>query len=133
MGKTYSEDLRLKALAALDGGMKKMAVHRAFGISRSTLDDWLGLRAHQGHVAPAPRQGRAGQGFFDALVFEAFAVRHKEATLREMQEAWEGEQGQRLSEKTFSTWLLKLGWTRKKRASSTVSDTKTSGEPFSKS
>lgn len=133
MGKTYSEDLRLKALCALDGGMKKMAVHRAFGISRSTLDDWLMLRASQGHVAPLPRQRRARQGFFEALVFEAFAVRHQDATLRGMQEAWEGEFGQHLSEKTFSNWLRRLGWTRKKRALSTSSARRTSGALSSKS
>jgi len=133
MGKAYSEDLRLKALAAIDGGQKKMAVHRAFGISRSTLDDWVLLRAEQGHVAPAPRKERTAQGFFDALVFEAFAQRHCHATLRGMQEAWEGEHGQHLSEKTFSNWLLKLGWTRKKRAGSTASDTKVSSRPSSKS
>ncbi len=133
MGKTYSEDLRLKALAAIDGGQKKMAVHRLFGISRSTLDDWLGLRAHQGHVAPVPRQQRKGQGFFDALLFEAFAVRHKEATLKGMQKAWEDEHGQHLSEKTFSNWLGKVGWTRKKRVFSTGSDTKTNAGSSSKS
>ncbi len=133
MGKTYSEDLRMKALEAIDGGLKKMAVHRAFGISRSTLDDWLMLRASQGHVAPAPRQQRARQGFFEALVFEAFALGHKDATLRGMQEAWESQHGQRLSEKTFSNWLRKLGWTRKKRALSTSSDTKTNGGSSSKS
>ncbi len=133
MGKTYSEDLRLKALAAIDGGQKKMVVHRLFGISRSTLDDWLLLRDRQGHVAPLPRKERAGRGFFDALVFEAFALGHKEATLRGMQEAWESEHEQRLSEKTFSNWLVKLGWTRKKRASSTLSDTKTNAGSSSKS
>lgn len=133
MGKAYSEDLRLKALAAIDGGQKKMAVHRAFGISRSTLDDWLLLRAGQGHVAPTPRKKHTGQGFFDALVFEAFALRHCHATLRQMQEAWEGEHGKHLSEKTFSNWLLKLGWTRKKRALSTPSETNTNGASSSKS
>jgi len=133
MGKAYSEDLRLKALAALDGGLKKMAVHRAFGVSRSTLDDWLKLRCEQGHVAPVPRKERPGQGFFEALVFEAFALRHQGATLRQMQEAWEGEFGQHWSEKTFSNWLKKLGWTRKKRAFSIESDTKTSAAPSSKS
>lgn len=129
MGKTYSEDLRMKALAAIDGGQKKMAVHRVLGISRSTLDDWLLLREEQGHVAPLPRQQHARQGFFEALVFAAFAQRHQHATLGQMQEAWESEHGQRLSEKTFSNWLVKLGWTRKKRVLFTPSDTKTSGPP----
>ena len=115
MGKAYSEDLRLKALAALDSGMKKMVVHRAFGISRSTLDDWVVLREQQGHVAPARPVGRTGKGFFEAQKFEAFALRHQEATLGQMRLAWERDHGQLLSEKTFSTWLRRIGWTRKKR------------------
>jgi len=95
-----------------------------------------------------PRKGHASRGFFDALVFEAFAVRHKHATLGQMQEAWEGEHGQKLSEKTFSkktfskktfskktfsNWLGKLGWTRKKRVLSTPSATRTNDKPSSKS
>lgn len=116
MGKSYSEDLRLKALAALDGGMKKMAVHRVFGVSRSTLDDWLQLREQQGHVAPAKPPGRTGKGYFNARKFEAFALRHQEATLGQMRLGWEREHGQLLSEKTFSSWLKRIGWTRKKRA-----------------
>lgn len=124
MGKAYSEDLRLKALAALDGGMKKMAVHQAFGIARSTLDDWIVLRAQQGHVAPARPVGRTGKGFFDANRFEAFALRHQEVTLGQMRLCFEREEGQLLSEKTFSTWLRRIGWTRKKRVGFTPSETK---------
>lgn len=124
MGKAYSEDLRLKALAALDGGMKKMAVHRAFGISRSTLDDWVALREQQGHLAPPRPVGRTGRGFFNAAKFEAFVRRHQEATLGQMRRSWEREEGQLLSEKTFSTWLARLGWTRKKRVGFTPSETK---------
>lgn len=126
MGKSYSEDLRLKALAALDGGMKKMAVHRAFGISRSTLDDWLELREQQGHVAVARHPGRTGQGYFDAKTFEAFARNHQEATLGQMRLLWQRQHGQLLSQKTFSTWLCRIGWTRKKRVGSMPSGTKPS-------
>lgn len=122
MGKSYSEDLRLKALAALDGGMKKMAVHRAFGISRSTLDDWIMLR-DQGRLAPARPQGRTGKGYFDAAKFEAFALHHQEATLEQMRQAWQREHGQLLSCKTFSTWLSRIRWTRKKRVGFMPSET----------
>jgi transposase len=126
MGKSYSEDLRLKALAALDGGMKKMAVHRAFGVSRSTLDDWIVLREQQGHVAPPKPPGRTGKGYFDALKFEAFALRHQESTLGQMRLGWKREHGQLLSEKTFSTWLRRIGWTRQKRVGFMPSEMKAS-------
>jgi len=123
---SYSEDLRLKALAALDGGMKKMAVHGAFGVSRSTLDDWIALRQAQGHVRPSRSLGRTGKGFFDAVRFEEFALHHQEKTLGQMRAAWESECGQCLSERTFSNWVRRLGWTRKKRVGFTPSETKPS-------
>lgn len=114
MGKAYSEDLRLKALAALDGGQTKMAIHKSFGIARSTLDDWIALREQQGHLTPVARRPRTSQGFFNAARFEAFAHQHGHKTLGQMRLVWHQEQRQLLSEKTFSTWMQKIGWTRKK-------------------
>lgn len=122
MGKPYSEDLRLKALAALDGGQKKMAVHKSFGIARSTLDDWITLREQQGHVCPAPRPTRTGRGFFNVEKFESFAREHGHKTLGQMRVVWQEQHGQLLSEKTFSSWLARIGWTRKKSRGSTPSE-----------
>lgn len=122
MGKAYSEDLRLKALAALDRGMKKMAIHQSFGVARSTLDDWIALRLQRGHVAPVARRARTGQGFFNGALFEAFARQHGHKTLGQMRLLWQQEQGQLLSEKTFSTWMQKIGWTRKKSRGYTPSE-----------
>lgn len=102
MGKAYGEDLRLKALAALDGGMKKMAIHQNFGIARSTLDDWIQLRLQQGHVVPVARRPRTGHGFFNAKEFEAFVHQPGHKTLGQMRLVWQQEHGQLLSEKTFS-------------------------------
>ncbi len=125
MGKTYSEDLRLKVLAALDGGLKKIVAHRLFGISRSTIDDWLLQREAVGHVRSQPRVPRKAKGALgDWGVFEAFALRHQEATLEQMSVWWEEETGRKLSRNTFSLALRKLGWTRKKRAVSTGSETR---------
>lgn len=95
MGKPYGEELRLKALVALDSGMKKMGVHRAFGVSRSTLDDWVKLRYKQGHVRPA-RPVERGKGYSQAASFEAFALRRPECTLGQIQTDWERETGQHL-------------------------------------
>lgn len=122
MGKAYSEDLRQKALAALDGGMKKMAIHQSFGIARSTLDDWIQLRLRQGHVAPVARRARTDQGFFNAALFKAFAHQHGHNTLGQMRLLWQQEHGQLLSEKTFSTWMQKISWTRKKSRGYTPSE-----------
>jgi len=126
MGRAYSEDLRLKALAALDNGQKKMAIHKTLGIARSTLDDWIALREQQGHVAPARPVGRSGKGFFNACLFESFAHRHGHKTLGQMRLLWQQEHEQLLSEKTFSTWMQKIGWTRKKSRGYTPSAMKAS-------
>ncbi len=87
----------------------------------------MGLRERQGHVAPARHPGRTGKGFFETGKFETFARNHQEATLGQMRVAWEKEHGQLLSEKTFSTWLSRIGWTRKKRVGFTPSEMKTNG------
>lgn len=116
----------MKALAALDCGQTKMAIHRNFGIARSTLDDWIALREQQGHLAPALRRPRLNHGFFNAALFEVFAHQHGQKTLGQMRLLWHQQQGQLLSEKTFSTWMQKIGWTRKKRVGYTPSAMKRS-------
>jgi transposase len=122
MGKAYSEDFRRRVLERMDAEMSKMQAHRTFGISRSTLDDWLRLRDEQGHVRDKPpAKGRQG-ALSDLKVFGEFAARHQGATLGQMANAWHQEQGQQLSINTFSLALKALDWTRKKRASSTGSD-----------
>lgn len=52
MPAAYSDDLREKALAAVDRGDKKSHVSRAFSISRNTLDLWLKRREVTGSATP---------------------------------------------------------------------------------
>ena len=122
MGRFYSEDFRIRILERLDGGMSKLQAHRTFGVSRSSLDDWLRLRAAQGHVRPGSRPRRRWGALSDLEVFGEFAARHQGATLGQMARAWQHAQGPQLSANTFSLALKALGWTRKKRVSSTRSD-----------
>ena len=124
MGRAYSQDLRLRVLGAIDGGMSKMQAHRTFRVSRSTIDDWLRLRAEQGHVRDkAAVRSKTGGALGDLEVFGPFAARHSGATLKQMAEVWQDETGQELSINTFSLALQSLGWTRKKRVFSTASAT----------
>lgn len=128
MGAPYSEDLRRMVLRAVDEGMGKMTAHKTFGISRSTIDDWLVLREEHGSVKVLPRrQGKRATPLGAREAFAPFALRHAHSTLGQMQSAWQEETGQRLSVNTFSLALRHLGWTRKKRASSTASATSQSG------
>ena len=130
MGRYYSEDFRLRVLERVDGGMSKMQAHRTFGVSRSTLDDWLRLREAQGHVRDKPRVRRRWGTLSDLEVFGEFAARHRGATLGQMAKAWQQEKGDQLSRNTFCLALKALGWTRKKRVFSIRSDARKNVRPL---
>ena len=122
MGAPYSEDLRLRVLAAIDGGMSKMAAHRTFNISRSTIDHWLKRREETGSVAATTAYHRGRLPLLpDTPAMHAFIRAHQHSTLAQMALAWEKQSGQKLSLMTFSSRLRRLGYTRKKRATSTAS------------
>jgi len=98
--------------------MSKMTAHRTFGVSRSTIDDWLALRAQTGqlHQKTSARRGpQPAIGDLDA--FADFAQRHSGASLSQMAQAWHSETGHFLSINTFSLALKRLGWRHKKRVS----------------
>ena len=129
MGKAYSVDLRLRVLGAVDGGMSKMAAHKLFGVSRSTIDDWLQLRAETGAVLGKPRQERRPPRALAGSAFSEFATMQQGATLGQMALAWQRQHGQQFSAMSFSRALANLGakgWTRKKRVGATASATRPS-------
>jgi transposase len=128
MGFGYSEDLRKRAVAAVDAGLSKMAVSRTFGIARSTLDDWLLLRQQTGELIRSKRRPGPRRVLQDTPEVRAFLERHSHGTLSQMAGAWEQETGQRLTAMTFWKTLRRLGYTHKKRASSTGSATRKSAK-----
>lgn len=130
----YSEDLRLRVLEAIDGGMSKMSAHKTFRVSRSSIDDWFKLREETGSVKAKTnyRRGRA-PGIGDLQVFEEFARRHSGCTLEQMSAAWEAETGVGLTLMPFSIALRRIGikgWTRKKRVGATASAAKKADRAF---
>lgn len=122
MGAPYSQDLRLRVLAALDEGMSKTRAHETFKVSRSTIDAWLKLREETGKVAAktAYYRGRP-PALADTLEVRTFIEAHKHSTLTEMVKRWQHDQGATLSTMAFSRALKRLGYSRKKRAISTGS------------
>lgn len=120
MGAPYSQDLRMRVLAALDEGLSKTKVHQQFKVSRSTVDDWLKLRAETGRVKATTDYPRGpAPALADSPELRAFIEEHKGNTLGELAAAWYKVQGQRLSTVTFSKTLKRLGYTRKKRVIAT--------------
>jgi transposase len=133
MGASYSEDLRRRVLAAVDGGMSKWRVHQTFGVSRTTIDDWLKLRAETGGIEAKTEyyRGRAPM-VADTRELRAFLAVHGGKTLAQLTAAWEAATGQAVSVKTFHKTLQRLGYTRKKNATATASKTPTSAQPSSR-
>jgi transposase len=130
MGAPISQDLRLRVLAAIDQGMSKMQAFKTFGIARSTIDAWLKLREETGAVQANTTYYRGRPpALEDTPVVHGFIKLHQHSTLEQMAQAWEEEQGQKLSSMTFSNTLHRLGYTRKKRATSTASDALPSAKP----
>lgn len=123
MGKAYSHEVRVLVLRAVDSGQSKLSIHRSFGISRSTIDDWLALREQTGSLCPKPRVAKSRSAITDWAAFEEFATRHSGSTLKQMAVAWQKEYHRLLSLNTFSVALRRIGWTRKKRVFSTPSAT----------
>ncbi len=123
MGKSYSVDLRLRVLGAVDGGMSKMAAHQLFKVSRSTIEDRLKLRAETGAVLDRPPQERRKPRALSGSAFSEFVATQQGATLGQMAVAWQRQHGHKLSVMSFSRALAGLGdkgWTRKKRVGATV-------------
>ncbi len=121
MGKPYSEDLRVRVLQAVDGGVAKMEVHRTFGVSRSTIDDWIALRERTGGVRANTTYRRGPKPALSDEEMQRFARAYAGCTLEQMVSAWREQSGQGRSLKFFSSGLRRIGWTRKKRVFSTAS------------
>src|SRR5436190_7996357 len=116
--RAYSEDLRVRVLAAVDGGLPRAEAARRFGVSLPTIKRYLKLRRETGGLAPRPRPGQPSR--------QAAALRagllpqleaHPDATLAEHCARWEAATGERVSPATVSRVIARqFGWTRKKVA-----------------
>ena len=114
MGAPYSKDLRTRVLAAVDGSMSKWEVHQTFGVSRSTVDDWLKLRTETGGVKAKTEcyRGRAPM-LPDSAELRTFLEAHQGSTLAQLAHAWQEQSGREVSVKTFHKTLQRIGYTRK--------------------
>ena len=115
--KAYSEDLRLRIIAAVDGGLPRSEAARVFGVGRATVKRYLALRRETGGLAPRPRRGPPP--IKTAALREALPARlgaAPDATLAEHCAWYAQVSGVRVSDATMSRVIGRyLGWTRKKR------------------
>ena len=111
-----SLDLRERAVAAVESGMKRAQVCQVFGIHRNTLGRWH-KRARSGTLAPVPPAGAARkmEPQDQALLLSQLQAR-PDATVDEHLRLWQEAGHKSVSRATLGRAILRLGWTRKKRA-----------------
>ena len=121
----YSQDLREKAIKAVEAGRSVIDVSDSFGISRSTLSAWRKRFKETGdYQAKTNYQQSHSHKITDWSAFEAFVEQHGDKTQAEMAQLW----SDKIDGDTIGKGLKKLGFTRKKRLTSIENATTTNVE-----
>jgi transposase len=114
--KAYSEDLRIRVLSALDGGMSRTDAASTFQVSLSSIKRWRAQQAALGHLHPKRPTGRPRKIAASAeALLRLQLVAAPDATLPEHISTWQRDQGTSLSRWTISRAIARLRWSRKKR------------------
>lgn len=112
MPASYSYDLRLKAINAVNRGEKKTQICRMLKISRNTLDLWLKKQKETGDVKASTNisKGRKPK-IKDEEKFREFVKHNQDKTQKQMAQLW----GDNITQQNISYSCQKLGITRKKK------------------
>jgi transposase len=132
MSKPYSVDLRERAVAAVEAGLRQAEVGRLFRVSLATLKRWL-VRRRAGQSL-APKGGRPGPrpAFGEPEAVAALGAQLHAAPddrLIDHCRRWQERTGQGVSVATLHRARRALGWTHKKKSSRPLSATKPNGPP----
>jgi len=118
----YSQDLREKAIKAVESGRLVSEVSHSFGISRSTLSTWRKRFRERGdYQAITNYQTGHSHKVTDWQAFKVFAEAHGDKTQAEMAQLWPDE----IDGDTIGKGLKRIGFTRKERLTPTANATKT--------
>lgn len=121
----YSQDLREKAIKAVEAGRSIIEVSDSFGISRSTLSAWRKRFKETGdYQAKTNYQQGHSHKITDWSAFKAFVEQHGDKTQAEMAQLWPDK----IDGDTIGKGLKKIGFTRKKRLTPTGNATTTNVE-----
>ena len=124
-GQSYSEDLRARVLAAVDGGVTARASAALFRVSVSYIYKALIRRRRTGEVSASPRRGHRPRKLSPAQE-TSLAVHieaHPDLTLAALQAWLLAEHGVRLSNGAMWSAVARLGLSFKKRRSGRANKT----------
>ena len=117
MAKYLSEDLRVRVIRAVEGGMSRNAAARRFGVSIASAVRWLDTYLRTGRTAPKPRGGDRRSGRIEAqanLLMRAIAET-PDITLAELRQRLIEERGETFAISTIHDFYRRHGVTFKKR------------------
>jgi transposase len=118
-----SIDLRTRAIEAYERTGNKNQVCRTFNIARTTLDDWILLKAETGSLEqPAWGRGRK-HTIKDWDAFRAFVDQASFDTITQLVPLYEQHFGQPIEYERLRVSVQRLGMTHKKRVSRTKRQT----------
>ncbi|WP_151960587.1 IS630 transposase-related protein [Acinetobacter bereziniae] len=120
MPKIYSEDLRQKVMEFYKKSNHKSNTCTTFNIARTTLDDWILLEQQTGQLAQ-PKLVNVGRpsSIKDWQAFKVFVENTKFSQAKDLVALFEVQFGYSVTYDVILAALHKLGWTHKKRVSST--------------
>lgn len=111
-----SDDVRERALAAVEDGHRLGDVAAMFRVDASTLRRWRRRQHLTGACQTLPRSGRPRRiGVADETALRAQVAAHPDATLAEHCAQWQTDRGIVVSMPTMGRALRRLGLTLKKR------------------
>src|SRR5258708_1776832 len=116
-GQSYSEDLRARVLAAIDGGMAARSAASVFRVSVSYIYKAVIRRRRTGEVSASSRRGHRPRKLTPAqeAVLAAHIAAHPDITLAALQTWLAGEHAVRLSNGAMWSAVARLGLSFKKR------------------
>ena len=130
-GQSYSEDLRARVLAAVDGGMAARAAARLFRVSVSYIYKALIRRRRTGEVSASSRRGHRPRKLTVAqeAALGSHIAAHPDLTLAALQIWLVDQHAVRLSNGAMWSAVARLGLSFKKRRSTPPSKTVPTSRP----
>lgn len=117
----YSYDLRKKAMKLYEKKYPVSKISRLFTIARATLYNWINLEKATGDVrAKTKTHNGYGHKITDREAFKTFVDQNSGLTHKELAELWPAP----IASRTIGKYLKRIGYTRKKRQSATLSGMK---------
>jgi transposase len=117
MAKYLSEDLRIRVIRAVAGGMSRNAAARRFGVSIASAVRWMAAYLETGQTAPKPRGGdrRSGRLEAQADLLMSAIEETPDVTLAELRQRLIDERGETFAISTIHDFYRRHGVTFKKR------------------